>query len=519
MKDFTEKAPAGAPILGGANIFHVIEWVKERFRVITHSYDANEKKFPKLKLPSLAEVRESVHKGEFTLCLDMSSWFSQFPLSEAVRNANIYKHGDELYRWVRLAMGFRGACHIAEAALLRIMARASKCVPNSLGFIDNVKFDGSFNEVLEAGIAFMEDCVLVNATVNEISVKDWQTNQGLGEEGKERNQELVKEQICQRITFLGLDVDHQKKTAAIAEKTIKKIKLVWSHRDNWSLHDFNAYVSLLCFAMYATGMPLHPFFETLSVHRLVAHFGAFHTDAKAIKSFWSAKFDFLPEVFSSMQNWTDFCLDLGDVPCPVPGNNRFTGSIFFDSCAEGYGIIKCEGVDIQTFSGKWPTKILHSTSSEPMGVMQLAEHVAHLPPGSSWLVILDHTPAVVAVNKGHGRSFMNNTMVNSLHHAFPGVSFKAIHIPGWVMPADPISRGVQLAEGGLRKALMLKLVQSINTGETGFSYYVSRPASTDPKLSRIDFANRLSRDEQEQCIAALLDESKDSILLRSSLDK
>ena len=518
-RDFTELLPEGAIIAGGADIFHVTEWLKERFRVITHSYQANTKKFGKLSLPSMDDVRISVHKGLYTLCLDAASWFSQFLLSEMVRNVFVYKHQGKLYRWKRLGMGWTGSCGVAESALLRLMHRASKACNNSLGFVDNVKFDGSFEEVLEAGFQFMEDCTLVNVTINEISITDWKKNQEDGAEGRKKNYDLVRQLITQRTTFLGLVVDHQKKSVAIADKTLNKIRAVWDRRHDWSFHDFNAYISLLCFTMYATGTPLHPFADSLAAHRLVAHHGAKHTSKEDIAAFWRLPFHMLPDIVENLAAWTNFALNRGDVACPPSGQQNFTGTLFFDSCGEGYGIIKCEGDKIETFDGKWPQHVAHSTTSEPMGVQQLPEHVPFLPPGSSWLVVLDHTPLVIALNRGHGRSNMNNNTVRVLNKAYPESFFKSLHLPGFVMPADPISRGIALHPEGLRQQVLRKINQMVSDGRTGFSFYSKRPISSDAHFHRLDFANRLSRAEQTECLASWLGEPLEKILHRSSLDK
>jgi len=510
---FAEEMPAGAPIRGGAHVFHVTEYVKQRFRVITHSFDANQQRFPHLDLPFLHEVRKTAYDGPFTVCLDMKSWFYQFPLTPDVRNHFVFSHEGSLYRWVRLAMGHRISCHIAQAALIRLTHRASTLAASTVRFIDNVKFSGEFQQVMDAVFAFVEDCIAVGATINEIDVKEWQLR------SPDENRRIVAALISPRATFLGVDVDHTAKTTGIAAKTKTKITKVWAKRGAWTLHDFNSFVSLLCFCMYATGQPLHGHYDVLHAHRVVAHFGGVLSNPRDQKLFWQARFDLLPLLEPALQAWTDFALGLGAVPVHSPTTSLFQHVVVVDGSGDGYGILH---VDIaskaeHSYCGTWPRRIERSTTSEPLAVRQICKHI-NLPPNTACLLVLDHTPAVAAVNRGHGKSRDNNEMVHRLALAFPRVAFKAIHIPGWLMPADPISRGKQLQEGGLRVRVLRKLTQSVETGETGLNFFSRRPICENRDLNRLDYNMIHSRETQLADAAAWLGLATYDALRMSAVD-
>lgn len=232
---FTELLPPGIVPLGYCDIFHHIEAIKERLRVITNTFDANQQWFDHLDLSDLTAVRYSVHEGEWTLCLDMASWYSQFAYAEKVRNFMCYEHQGKMYRWVRMAMGHRPAGGIGNGALKRLMKRAEQHA-HGIAFIDNAKFTGTQANVIKAGIAFLDDCAKCNATVNElvdqdISIAKW-ASLSLGEKTA-----IVTGLVKHKDTYLGLELDHVKKTSRISSKTVDKISTIWDLREHWTLHD------------------------------------------------------------------------------------------------------------------------------------------------------------------------------------------------------------------------------------------------------------------------------------------
>jgi hypothetical protein len=181
----------------------------------------------------------------YTICYDMASFFSQFPLSEEVRGYMCFKREGRVYRWMGLPMGHRPACHIAQAALDRLCRRAER-VAHTCKFVDNVKFSGTKQQITEAALLFLDDCTKVKATVNELvdeKIFNW------GQLSAEQKLAYVESCITTSTTFLGLDMDHTHNTVRVADKTISKLKTLWELRWYWSMHDFNAYISLCCYVV------------------------------------------------------------------------------------------------------------------------------------------------------------------------------------------------------------------------------------------------------------------------------
>jgi hypothetical protein len=502
--NFTEAFPVNAAPLAWANIFHVIEWHKERLRVITHSFDANQQQFPHLVLPSIMDVRLSVHEGPFTICLDMASWFSQFPLSEGVSNYMAYKYNDKTYRWTRLAMGHRPACHIAQAALERLATRARSSA-HVVCFVDNIKFTGTAKQCIDACLIFLEDCAKVGATVNELVECDIANWSALSDKEKLI---FVESQLKSTVTFLGLDLDHTNKTSRVAKKTIDKATQIWNLRHHWSLHDFNAFVSLLSYTNYASNTPMVHHYEVLAFNRLVAQAAAFTTDRSLLKKFWSKPFphEWLNFLTPHLNAWLDSFISQGPVACPTNELLPFDSIFFIDSCGTAAGLIAAFADDKftpQTKFFKWPSLFQHSTTSEPRGIALIAE----LFPAQKLercLIVSDHTPAVAALNRGHGKSKENNDMVQALATTFPNAAFRSIHLPGWLMPADPISREEPLTKNGIRSAVLNRFLNLIQTGGTGLKGGEKKAVFNCLGLIPLDYQSDRSRLFQAKCLSEFL---------------
>ena len=112
------------------------------------------------------------------------------------------------------------------------------------------------------------------------------------------------------------------------------------------------------------------------------------------------------------------------------------------------------------------------------------------------LIVSDHTPEIGAINRRRGRSFENNTMVSNLLKHFPQSRFKALHLPGAIMPADPISRGKPLAADSLELQVLEKLIQTIKTGRTAYSEAEARPIAGDDSLTVLDNSNSYAKHYQ-----------------------
>jgi hypothetical protein len=169
-------------------------------------------------LPSLFDVQHQVFSGDCSIALDMVSWFSQFDLGEEMRNSLVFAAFGKLYRWTRLPMGLRQACDIAQLALEILMWQPpdeqKKCT--KLGYIDNVKFSGKREEVIDSVMAFLARCHYCGASVNETPT--------------DASREDVSKLVESHHDFIGIHVDHVNQTKKNTQKTLDKIKFIWENR-------------------------------------------------------------------------------------------------------------------------------------------------------------------------------------------------------------------------------------------------------------------------------------------------
>lgn len=103
--------------LGTVKLFWVAEWAKRRRRPIRWTKDVNDilgrETLAGVKMPSRAEQLQQALTGCWSICLDMSAWFDQIPLSEEVQRQHCFIGRDgRIYCLTRLPMGQRQAVDV-----------------------------------------------------------------------------------------------------------------------------------------------------------------------------------------------------------------------------------------------------------------------------------------------------------------------------------------------------------------------------------------------------------------------
>jgi len=467
-KGFTELAPKGTVPCGGCNIFTVTEWLKKRLRVITHSYDINAVAVPHLNLSGVPDVKQSVHEGTYTLCLDMASWFSQFLLEPDVRNWLCYHHKGKLYRWRRLPMGQRNACHIAEATIKTLAHRASE-VAHTITYIDNVKFSGSKEHCTKAARLFVEDANAVGATINEIP---------LGLAGEDLTAALGK-LVKPTEDFIGITVNHKDKTVEVAKKTKVKLETIWKKREHWTVHHFLAFTSLLLYCDYVTGHRPHHWFDALRQSRDISYrIAMIEIEGKSSKTdlqkYFAERCHMSTTVRGQLDSWVSQIINRPPTPCPVNEELEFDGIVFSDAMHCRYSALGVtrdgwEEWEVGELSGD---QFKASTASEPIGCAEATirlfkKKCSQIP--KRVLIVTDHSPWVGAVNRGWAKGYFLNAAIGRLSVALPDVQFRSIHMSGKLHVNDDTSRGAETVTWKLH--LAKKLCEAVFRGLTTMNPY------------------------------------------------
>ena len=156
----------------------VPEWAKERWRIIQHPVDINERTDLEARttFASIAERHLAVRKGAYVLDLDAAAYYDQFPLAPAVREYFAFKHAGGIYRMRVLPMGLKHAVWIAHTATCHLLNFDR---PESVyvePYIDNVRFVSDSKEnLIQVAAEFCMRCRSAGVTLNEIDLAAYVT--------------------------------------------------------------------------------------------------------------------------------------------------------------------------------------------------------------------------------------------------------------------------------------------------------------------------------------------------------
>ena len=151
---------------------------------------------------------------------DYASYYDQFSLSADVASHFCFKGRDnETYALSRPPMGFSLACAIAQSATWQILNFEKRSTPFTC--IDNVAFAGSLRDVWHDVTLFLERCLKVNATLNDVTASMIREFLSANEEEQLRQ---VRSWHANQFTFLGVKYDWVSRQRSISDKTLDKLQ-------------------------------------------------------------------------------------------------------------------------------------------------------------------------------------------------------------------------------------------------------------------------------------------------------
>ena len=458
-------------VRGWTRMYAVPELAKKRFRAIMHTVDINDycgaDTIDHERFPTKLTIAESVHDGEWTVCLDFSAYYYQFALSAPVGRRMCFRWHRRFYCLLKLAMGQRQAVDIAKAATARLLdfPQQSRRV---MAIIDNVSFTGSRDAVVADAWTFIQRCRAVGATLNEIDVRTATLDD-------------VAKLATQETDWGGVHVDLVAKTASLTAKVVERTRVSWARRERWEWRHYAAHVGLLFWAWGIIDLPMASFFDVLrfnsevgktAMARLVdeRRAGGLPDDAMPPNPFWSERANVWPSVMPVLQRWTELVLR-NEPRAVLP---RETPDILLECDASKWGW-GCCGLHVPTntqfvhgapwsdeMRRRFSHKLGESTLAEPLGILHSMAHAqARFPDATRYAITNDNTVAVVSHRRGfNSRSWAINESLRAREELFPArkYSVELQHVAGATNIADGVSRGhaASEVEGGPSFAGLLR---------------------------------------------------------------
>ena len=407
--------------------FTIPEYMKERLRVIAHTYVTNEKldrsTLAKIFMASTAQHRLDVLDGEYQWCFDLTASFFQILQHEAITYMQCFRarYKGELrwFRWRKLVMGQRQSVELMHS-IMEVLTFFDGAKSTARVYVDNSRFSGSQADVLHDGNIFQDRCRYAMATLNKTT------------DAPTRSE-----------VFLGVDSNFEHSTVHCAAKTVEKIEQSWAARESWTKRHFSTHMGLLFFTHTVTPYPTCKAFRTLQfLRREIGPLTVSDSDDA-----WNVPANVWPCALAELQEWT--ATAIANVPTkPDRRSYRDPDTIVLtDACATGWCFIAWDIASsaVEIYEGEWTEEerkqgTEKSTIAEPLTLIKAADTVLPTRRGKRTVFVTDHDTAVAALAKGHSPSFIINEMVRCFVVRHSDCDTDLRHIPGELNAADRGSR-------------------------------------------------------------------------------
>jgi len=462
------------------NIFFRPEQAKERSRVIKHTKAFNDafgrETLLGTTLLNTKQNTRAVHHGEWAVTLDMSAWFDQFALGEDVSPDFCYMFKGKWHELKRLPMGMRQAVDIAHTAMeiltsfktgpsVLAFSTSSASSPSSLSsspsssvrkdkYIDNVRFLGTREEVIDAAATFIARCRVVGAQINEV---------GPDEDARAAAERLVHQQG----EFLGVDFDYAKggKTVKLGGKTVAKLQIMSDafSKDGFTHHNYLALHGLLFYELQVKraypATRFHAIKEYAEISRRI----------QRDPGLMFTKYKCSPSIREKIQQWIDYALANEAVPVPVDADICVADFFLItDASSWGWGAILYDTRSgrMRTWNDRWGAHFYgaeKSAWSEPEAISLALRHFFPHGTEDRVAVLSDSQTSVGAYRKGRSKCYAVNRALLEVEKVFPFFNASWYHIPGDANPTDPLSRGLDL---GLTEVEATAVIRRLKDGLT-----------------------------------------------------
>jgi hypothetical protein len=383
---------------------------------------------PKMRLISLIEVRQSVHRGSHAFSIDGKNYFNQFLYSADVSYYFCVLVGAIWYRLLRLAMGMRQACLIADTSL-QVISAPMHCWHGS--YIDNLLGVGSPDLLL--------------ADLGGIRLRSAEANLTWNEDLGDPNS-LIKTEV----EYIGLVLNFTLKAVRLAPKVLAKLGCTWARRAEWTVRDFISHVCILFYCWSAVGKPFQ-----IGIYQYVLQVwaraqGDILLDLTALTASFQPPDD--SDFWPLLEAWTMFHYTNEYVAVPDPATAAAEDDyiVCSDSSKIKFAgiIISLKSNQATVVAGYWPPSMAEAVKSsafaEPLGLVAICN--SFFLPGTSARVRYygDNAGFVRQLLKGYSTKG-RQIALEYLARKFPNIIFSSSeHYEGSRIPMDEPSREVEL---------------------------------------------------------------------------
>lgn len=389
--------------------FFVVEWGKRRRRpIFWPDLNAIIRRYhlSKSTIPLKRTVRRNGLTGQWSLQYDFIGWYDQLPLHKLISK---YFAVDGKMCLSTLPMGFRPACEVAQTISEVLADHDLPAGVTADVYIDNVRFVGDKEAVIQAGKQFLSRCATVGAQVDNVHAEPKQIDE-----------------------FLGEKYDYVKKTRSLTEKSLEKLKFVRQRlesQESFTNRQLAGIFGLVFYAAEVLQMPLCQLFQLMKWYR---------SKMQEVGTEWNARTDIPKNIKEDIGNWIDLLLENKEVPMfdtREDGSYEADLTLTVDACETGWGCVATTEHSTQEYGAMWSDvdhqqhNLLSSVSSEPLGMWRAVTRFVST--GMKKVIIYtDHQPLVFAASRGIAKADTYNKLMCQLRETYPDIKFELRFISG-----------------------------------------------------------------------------------------
>ena len=386
-----------------------------------------------MKMRTKGEIREQgAERPELVIQFDMESYYDQFQCGESVKRKMCFCGPDGLvYALERLPMGLRPACEVAQATTWFLLDFEMGPSVKIATCIDNIRFLGKRNEVVDAVKIFLNRCRSVGAQLDRWPKSD--EAQDIVEMGEREGD------------FLGETYNYDKSTRRLTTRSVDKLVMIRNWFESWkdrpvqvTARQMSVVMGMFFWTAAVLAIPLCNYFHLLRDYRRAG------AEASNSNNYDAAKVTLTRTAVKEMTTWLETSIKNEETPMQTPSQGEPQLNLVVDASGVGYcAIATTNFTDCQILSGSWqPNQMAKAQSSvwaEPECIYLACLRFVR-PEDRFVRVFTDHSPVVYASRAGYAKGFNPNHLLERLKKTFPKTIFEIVHVKGELNPADRFSR-------------------------------------------------------------------------------